>query len=175
MASASDWYTRALGKMRAPAPPPPPGSTASLHYAALAPGAPYAPAQQPQPQPHGYTTYDANTGAQVADDGHVAMLIQAAESTGGSKRVRENSGICPECASPNYFARAFTENGMPMRMPAAPRCYDCGYPVVQAGSARGGATSARRSGPAQRARQLPASHTVTMLDGSVPVSFPPSG
>jgi hypothetical protein len=100
-------------------------------------------------------------------------IVNAAAATGGSRQVKENSGRCPECGSGNYFARKFTENGMPMRVEAAPRCYDCGYPIVQAGSSRGGATVARASGSKPtRARQLPSDHRVTVMDGSKPYTYP---
>ena len=43
---------------------------------------------------------------------------------------------CPECGGTNYMA---VQN-------AAPRCYDCGYPITQAGSRYGSLTGAKVEG-----------------------------
>lgn len=48
---------------------------------------------------------------------------------------------CPECFGNNYM----TVNN------AAPRCYDCGYPIVQAGSGMGSLQGARVEGATQAA------------------------
>lgn len=45
--------------------------------------------------------------------------------------------ICPDCGSNNYMSVAN----------AAPRCYDCGYPLQQSGSKFGSLTGARVEGP----------------------------
>ena len=60
---------------------------------------------------------------------------------------------CPSCHSANYSvaAKQITQNGQVESW----RCYDCGYPLVQAGSGLGGANSAPRSGSAQPAVQVP--------------------
>ncbi len=151
MASVSEWWARRLGGP--PAPPAPPfGSTAAPPYQAPPPPGP--PAGQ--------------------DDSAIALLAQAAASTGGSERAKQNTGRCPECGGGNFFARKFTESGMPLRMEAAPRCYDCGYPVIQAGSSHGSASSVRASGPTQRARQLPSNHAVTVVTDAGAMTFPPN-
>jgi hypothetical protein len=98
-------------------------------------------------------------------------LGRAALATGGSQKVQEDSGRCPECGSGNYFARNYTEQGMRMRTPAAPRCYDCGYPLIQAGSSHGGANTVRTEGPSHQARQLPKNHNVTVVDGGQSVTY----
>jgi len=49
---------------------------------------------------------------------------------------------CPECGGNNYMAVA----------QAAPRCYDCGYPITQAGSRYGSLTGASVEGSAKAAR-----------------------
>ena len=49
---------------------------------------------------------------------------------------------CPECGGNNYMAVA----------QAAPRCYDCGYPITQAGSRYGSLTGATVEGSAKSAR-----------------------
>lgn len=48
---------------------------------------------------------------------------------------------CPDCGSGNYFA---IQN-------AAPRCYDCGYPVQQSGSRYGNLAGAHVEGAAKQA------------------------
>jgi hypothetical protein len=63
------------------------------------------------------------------------------------------SPTCPECRSQNYAvaAKQITQSGQVESW----RCYDCGYPLIQAGSSHGGANSAPSSGPAQKAVQVP--------------------
>lgn len=48
---------------------------------------------------------------------------------------------CPECSSANYMA---VQN-------AAPRCYDCGYPIQQSGSRYGSLTGAHVDGATRQA------------------------
>ena len=48
---------------------------------------------------------------------------------------------CPECGSANYMA---VQN-------AAPRCYDCGYPIQQSGSRYGNLTGAHVDGATKQA------------------------
>lgn len=55
-----------------------------------------------------------------------------------------SQGVCPGCSSDNYFAMGTNQ----------PRCYDCGYPVVQQSS---GMTGNGDGGPATPARQVPSS------------------
>ena len=50
--------------------------------------------------------------------------------------------LCPDCGSNNYMSVAN----------AAPRCYDCGYPLQQAGSKYGALTGAKVEGSAKNAR-----------------------
>ena len=47
---------------------------------------------------------------------------------------------CPDCGGNNYMA---VQN-------AAPRCYDCGYPIQQSGSRYGSLTGANVEGPAKQ-------------------------
>jgi hypothetical protein len=47
---------------------------------------------------------------------------------------------CPDCGSVNYMA---IQN-------AAPRCYDCGYPLQQSGSRYGALTGANVEGPTKQ-------------------------
>lgn len=49
---------------------------------------------------------------------------------------------CPECGSANYMT---VSN-------AAPRCYDCGYPLQQSGSKYGSLTGAHVEGPTKSAQ-----------------------
>lgn len=48
---------------------------------------------------------------------------------------------CPECGSSNYMSVAN----------AAPRCYDCGYPLQQSGSKYGSLAGAHVEGPTKSA------------------------
>ena len=50
--------------------------------------------------------------------------------------------LCPECGGNNYMS---VQN-------AAPRCYDCGYPISQSGSRYGSLTGAKVEGSAKAAR-----------------------
>lgn len=53
----------------------------------------------------------------------------------------KQTATCPECGSANYMAVAN----------AAPRCYDCGYPISQSGSRFGTLTGAHVEGAAKSA------------------------
>lgn len=201
----SDWYARKLAELQgapaAPAAPPAPVQAPQYPPTALPPHlAPYAappvqPPYQGQPAPgygaqgpvgtpqqppaappgQAFYSYDANTGAQVADDGHVALLYNSAAQTGGSAAVKAATSRCPNCGG-NLFQRTLAENGMPLRTPASPQCGDCNWPVIQSGSQGGALGGSKGSGPARAARQLPANHQVTVMDGSQAVTFqPPTG
>lgn len=192
---SDSWYTRKLAELRGqPVHPAPVAQPQYPPTQPLAPGqlpphlAPYAqpsqyaqpapqpgqqqPPQLPQHQPQ-YTSYDANTGAQVADDGTIALLVGAAQ-TGGSQVVRANSNACPNCGGGNYFT--VTEGGVFSKAAGgrvnAMQCADCNYPQVQAGSHGGALQSARSAGPAKAARQLPQGHRVTMTgEGGQQLTF----
>jgi hypothetical protein len=57
---------------------------------------------------------------------------------------------CPGCGGNNYFSRS---QGV-VRGPApAPSCFDCGYPLVQAGSGLGSLGGSAGSGSSTPARQ----------------------
>lgn len=51
----------------------------------------------------------------------------------------QQTSTCPECGSANFMAVAN----------AAPRCYDCGYPISQSGSRYGSLTGANVEGTAK--------------------------
>lgn len=61
---------------------------------------------------------------------------------------------CPSCRSGNYVSvgQQVTQNGAV----ATYRCYDCGYPVVQAGSGLKGVSGQGAAGPARPSRQVQA-------------------
>lgn len=82
-----------------------------------------------------------------------ATYAQPQASYPPSQQVTPAPARCPECGSGNYSiaAKQVTQNGQVESW----RCYDCGYPIVQAGSRHGGANSAPSQGGAQRARQVP--------------------
>lgn len=175
----SNWYAERLAQIQGRTAPPPP-AVQPPQYPPTAPPAqlpahlaPYATPQQqnapghypPQPGqvPQSFHSYNAETGAQMQDDGTIALLYHAAADTGGSALVKANTSVCPNCNGTMY-ARTLAENGMPLRTPAMPQCGDCNYPVVQSGS-QGGAikSSTRADGPPRRARQLPNNHRVTVM------------
>lgn len=66
---------------------------------------------------------------------------QEAVSTERAASAKQTA-TCPECGSTNYMA---VQN-------AAPRCYDCGYPITQSGSRYGNLTGAHIEGTAQASR-----------------------
>jgi hypothetical protein len=89
--------------------------------------------------------------------------------------MKEANGRCPECGSGNFFARNVSENGMPLRNPAAPRCFDCGYPAIQSGSKTSPQSSQRAAvnGPVARARQTKPNHAVkVVLENGGTMIFP---
>ena len=83
-----------------------------------APQQPQQPQYQPPPQP------------QYQGPGQVPYMPpqQQAPEPPTKAQSASQTGRCPECGSGNY-----------MLLPGAgaPRCYDCGYPIVQAGSGLG--------------------------------------
>lgn len=106
----SDWYTRKLGGgSQSPAP------AAQPAYRPPATPQPMGGAQQPQAPP--------------AESLSEALANPNTQSKGGPAARTEKS-LCPSCSSNNYFSRSNAEG-------ARPRCYDCGYPVVQFGSETG--------------------------------------
>jgi len=72
----------------------------------------------------------------------MAPMPQPAYVPPASKAQSANqTASCPECGGNNYMA---VQN-------AAPRCYDCGYPITQAGSRYGSLTGATVEGSAKQA------------------------
>lgn len=189
MAGSNDWWAQRLGGAPAAQPtagrvsgvPLYPGQGQQPQYASPAQQqTPMLPGQGVMAQPSQQQFYTYNEqGQMVPDDGHVALLNNAAAMTGGSRAAQAGSGRCPECNGPNYFARDTTENGMKMRTPASPHCWDCGFPIIQSGSQHGGANMASRrgGGPAKRAKQLRPGHQVTNVDPSTgqTIVFPVAG
>lgn len=72
---------------------------------------------------------------------YVAPQPQANPNVSKAQSARQTQ-ICPDCGSNNYMAVAN----------AAPRCYDCGYPLQQSGSKYGSLTGAKVEGSAKSAR-----------------------
>ena len=105
----SDWYTRKLGGgSQSPAPAPQPA---------------YRPPATPQPR--------GGTQAPQADPESLSeALANPNTQSKGGPAARTEKSLCPSCSSNNYFSRSNAEG-------ARPRCYDCGYPVVQFGSETG--------------------------------------
>lgn len=102
--------------------------------------APAQPQAQPQPQPQ-YVAPQPATYAPPSQPQYPP-----------TQQVTQQAPRCPGCGGPNYSiaAKQVTHSGQVESW----RCYDCGYPLVQAGSSHGGANSAPSAGPAQKARQV---------------------
>lgn len=94
---------------------------------------PSTPATSPNPNVP-FTPRVQQPNIPVAYDQEKDQLVTKAQSAREYER-------CPGCSSGNYFAPAGTQRK---------RCYDCGYPIVQAGSGVGGTGS---DGPAIPAKQ----------------------
>lgn len=93
------------------------------------------PAQQPRPAnmplPPSQQPMTPYTAPQPVANRNVSKAQSAMQNT-----------PCPECGGNNYMSVAN----------AAPRCYDCGYPLTQAGSKYGSLTGAKVEGSAKSAR-----------------------
>lgn len=90
---------------------------------------------QTSPNPNApYVPRPQTPNTQVAYDPDKDQLVTKAQSARNAER-------CPGCSSGNYFAPLGTQRK---------RCYDCGYPLVQAGSGVGTTGS---DGPAIPAKQ----------------------
>ena len=156
---------------------PPPGTPQAMPQGYGQPRAPMSPAEVLEMVRTGQINNTSYTGdgAQVADDGHVAMLAYAA-STGGSKQVKSHSEACPNCYKDTLFTIA--EGGVWSKAVGgsvhAKQCGSCGWPKVQAGSTGGALAGAKSGGPARPARQLPANHRVTVaVEGGGYATFEP--
>lgn len=142
--SSADWYARKLG--RAPSQPQG-GPVIGPRPAPRQPpvfvpqGGRAVPVEQ-QPQ----TVSPQGVHIPVDEQGqvHAGDAWQVWQGKDGVKEMKELGG-CPECGSPNYFARA---QGVLRGPPPAPHCYDCGYPLVQAGSGMGDLANAKSTGTA---------------------------
>lgn len=69
--------------------------------------------------------------------------FQQAPNPAEKAQSARQTASCPDCGSGNYFA---IQN-------AAPRCYDCGYPIQQSGSRFGGLAGAHVEGAPRQAAQ----------------------
>lgn len=67
--------------------------------------------------------------------------FQQQTTPAGKAQSARQTDTCPECGSINYMTVAN----------AAPRCYDCGYPISQSGSRYGSLTGANVEGAAKSA------------------------
>lgn len=100
--------------------------------------APGTPATSTPPSPV-YRAPQQAPNVQVSYDQDQDQLVSKAQSARDSER-------CPNCVSNNYMAPLGTQRK---------RCYDCGYPLVQAGSGAGstGGGSAGAPIPAKQPSQ----------------------
>ena len=93
------------------------------------------PAQQPRPANMPLPPSQQPMTPYVAPQPQVNPNVSKAQS------ARQNQH-CPDCGSNNYMSVAN----------AAPRCYDCGYPLQQSGSKYGSLTGAKVEGSTKSAR-----------------------
>jgi hypothetical protein len=89
-------------------------------------------------QPFGYTR-TPNPPQQfqpVVEEGGKIHASDAMIMWQGKDGMRElqSLGGCPDCGSPRYSARS---SGVVRGPKPMPQCFDCGYPLVQAGSGMG--------------------------------------
>ena len=68
--------------------------------------------------------------------GILAFCLFLCESAQAQAQSAKQIQTCPDCGSTNYMSVAN----------AAPRCYDCGYPLSQSGSKFGSLTGAKIEG-----------------------------
>jgi hypothetical protein len=101
-------------------------------------GTPVQPSSTPStnlPSGNVYRPPQQTPNVQVSYDPNQDQLVTRAQSARDTER-------CPGCMSGNYMAPVGTQRK---------RCYDCGYPIVQAGTGAGGTGSS--SGPTIAAKQ----------------------
>lgn len=84
-----------------------------------------------------YRATRQSPNVQVSYDSQQDQLVTKAQSSRDAER-------CPGCMSGNYMAPVGTQRK---------RCYDCGYPIVQAGSGVGGTGQGGTSIPAKQPSQ----------------------
>ena len=135
----SDWWDRVLGNRPAAGQPDP-----RLPQAGVA-----------------RTTYDQSSftpAPPTPESVNADNLVEAAGSWHGTSAAQAEQP-CPQCRTGTLFSCAVSESGMPYRVPPAPRCFHCGFPLVQAGSMSGAAAAAQSTGT-KSARQLPRGHVV---------------
>lgn len=110
-------------------------SNADWWASKLAGNAPQAPVQQGRP-----TNMPAMPPSQQPMQSMPSF--QASPNPAERAQSAKQTSSCPECGSVNYMA---VSN-------AAPRCYDCGYPISQSGSRYGSLTGAKVEGSVQASR-----------------------
>lgn len=122
---SNDWWQRRLGG-GAPAPRP---------TAPMPPTTPSQPQQQPSPYAPGQqlvTPDPPETDRKLTGVDDFRAVLESATTTKGGQAARLETNRCPLCDGGNYFSRT---SGL--GKPAAPHCWDCGYPLVQYGSPTG--------------------------------------
>lgn len=128
----SDFWSTVLGETPAPAPPPPEADLPWWQRTVV--NLPAQPVEQPyRPVPQ-----------QPQEDPHEDATLKRTQWS------RESTGNCPNCMSTNYDRH-------PEYPAARPRCFDCGYPLIQAGS--GAAVQGDAAGKVPAARQIAAAKT----------------
>jgi hypothetical protein len=100
------------------------------------------------PAPNVYRPPNQTPNVQVSYDPQQDQLVTRAQSARDSER-------CPGCMSGNYMAPPGTQRK---------RCYDCGYPIVQAGSGVGGTGQGGAPIPAKQPSQSGGFNPTTIVD-----------
>lgn len=96
--------------------------------------------QQQQPQVQQYRPDPTPPMPQSQQPMAAMPSFQQTANTSERAQSAKQTASCPDCGSVNYMAVAN----------AAPRCYDCGYPISQSGSKFGTLTGAHVEGAAKQ-------------------------
>lgn len=81
-----------------------------------------------------------------------AQQLDPEQSRAKTQWARDTSGNCPSCGSQDYSRH-------PENPTARPRCFSCGYPLVQSGSGLASLLPDKNMGPVKEARQIPEART----------------
>ena len=150
----SDWWSKKLGGpvSAPPASHPPTGHRPIVGYQQQQQQQVAQPQQQQQvvqqqgPVPPGVDPSQWNQGPKMSD----MLLVDPVEVPAQAKGMLTETDLCPQCGGGNYFSRS---NGVLRGHAPMPHCYDCGFPIEQAGSPGGPATAMKPTGAPRMAAQ----------------------
>jgi hypothetical protein len=128
MSDSKDWYSKRLGNQQPAQRVEPTPQFAPMPSPYQRPAYGEIPAQQyvPQHEPPQWDSMDKDERRQ--------FLLNNPKPGAGNRDAQ----TCPECGSGNLFSRRNTSGLRTGGTYPAPECFDCGWPLVQAGS-HGGA------------------------------------